>query len=104
MEYKVIYHIGEQAGLTTKGLSGRVLLEEDILIVDGPDGLTIPYSAVHQVEIFRQHGGGSLIKLQTSDTCVFVTVPRLNVFGWFAIINYFKTHELFNAIKQRTVA
>ncbi len=83
-------------------VTGRVKLNNDCLVVTGPSELTVHYSDVGDVEIFRQHGVGSVIKVQVLETNLFMTVPRLNLFGIFAIINYVKTRELFYELHDRT--
>ena len=70
-------------------------------MVIGPTELTVDYTDLGEIEIFRQHAAARVIRVQTSETNLFMTVPGLNVFGIFAIINYVKTHELFDSIRQR---
>lgn len=100
-EFRVIYHVGGVPGMKTRGRSGRVVLTDDGLSVAGPFGFTVAFPETRGVEVFRQHGIGTLIKVQTSDTAVFMAVPRLNFFGMLAIINRSRTIDLFDAIEER---
>ena len=101
MSYKVLYTVAEEVGLKTKGLSGKLELQDGHVAITGPEELSLPYSEFEELEITRQHKVGTLIHLRCAGTSVFLTVPRFHLLGAFAVINYFKTHELFNELWQR---
>jgi hypothetical protein len=101
MKYKLLYIVAEEVSLKTKGLSGTLTLLDDRAIIEGPDELSLPYSRFEDLRIFRQHKVGTLIHLRCADISVFLTVPRINLFGVFTVINYFKTHALFGELQSR---
>ncbi len=101
MKYKLLYMVAEEVSLKTKGLSGTLTLLDDRAIIKGPDQLSLPYSQFGTLRIFRQHKVGTLIHIRCANTSVFLTVPRINLFGVFAVINYFKTHALYGELQRR---
>lgn len=101
MKYKLLYIVAEEVSLKTKGLSGTLTILDDRAIIEGPDELSLPYSQFGDLRIFRQHKVGTLIHLRCADISVFLTVPRINLFGVLAVINYFKTHALFGELQRR---
>ena len=101
MNYKLLYIVAEEVGLKSKGLSGTLSLEEDHLEIVGPERIRFLYDEIQELRIFRQHKVGTLIQIRAIETSVYLAVPRFNLFGIFAMINYFKTHELFEELKRR---
>lgn len=102
MAYKLLYTVAEEVGLKTKGLTGTLELHDDHALIDGPTQLTLPYTDFEHLRIFRQHKLGTLIHIRCAGTSVFLTVPRFNLFGVFAVINCFKTHDLFAELQRRS--
>lgn len=101
MKYKLLYMVAEEVNFDSKGMSGKLTLLDDHAIIEGPDELSLPYSQIEGLRMFRQHKVGTLIHLRCAHTSVFLTVPRFNLFGVFAVINYFKTHALFGELQRR---
>lgn len=101
MQYKVIFHIGNDINLKTKVDSGILMLQEDSLSISGSTNLTIPYTTVTRVEMFRLYGLGRMIKVICSDRTIFISVFRLNLSGYFVFINFFKTGHLYDEIIKR---
>jgi hypothetical protein len=102
MSYKVLYIVAAEIGLKDKGLSGRLTLENDQIVIAGPMELSIPLSAIETLRIFRQHKVGTFIHIHCPQTSVFLTVPRFNFFGVVAVVNLFKTRELLAKLDQVT--
>jgi hypothetical protein len=98
MRYKILYHLGENIGVRTKVRSGVLSLEGRNLIIDGKMPLSIPLNTIRSAELFRMHEVMTMIKLLYNSHTLYVSVPRLNLFGLFVIINYFKTRELHAAL------
>lgn len=98
MRYKIIYHAGRELSIKTKVSSGTLTLHNDAASISGSTELTIPFSEVTSVEMFRLHGLGRMIKMVCKERTIFLTVVRINLFGYFAIINFFKTGELFKSL------
>ena len=102
LKYNLLYIVAEEVSLKTKGLSGTITLQDDRVHIDGPDELSIPYSQFEDLRIFRQHKLGTLIHCRCAATSVFLTVPRINLFGVFAVINHNATHSLFAELQRRS--
>ena len=101
MNYKVIYHNGEMIDISTKVDSGSALLSDSALEIVGSNPISIPFSNMQTVEMFRLHGLGRMIKLVHTKGTLFLAVVRLNLFGYFAINNFFKTGQLNKHLKEK---
>jgi hypothetical protein len=94
MKYKVAFYRGEELTLKTRVDKGQAWLDDDGLHVDGPNGqLMIPKNDVLSAELFRLHGLGRVIRIETRGGRLFVTVVRLMI-GQFAFINFLRTGAL----------
>ncbi len=69
--------------------------------ISGSSILTTPFSQITNVEMFRLHGLGRMIKLVCKERTIFLTVVRLNFFGCFVIVNFFKAGKLCEALQQK---
>jgi hypothetical protein len=98
MAYKVIFHSGQTISLKTKVKSGRLPVENGQLKITGNSEIQIHLESAHTVEVFRLHGLGRMIKLVHNDGTLFVSVVRLCLFGRFAVINSFRTRELYRRL------
>ncbi len=101
MPYKIIYHVGSELSTKTKVKSGTLTLQDEAVRVSGSRPLTIPFSEVNRVEMFRLHGLARVLKLVCQERTVFLTVVRINLFGRFVIVNFFRAKELYEALQQR---
>jgi hypothetical protein len=101
MHYRIVYHVGTELSIKTRVESGTLTLRDDAICIRGSSPLTIPFSEVTSVEMFRLHGLGTMLKLVCKERIVFLTVVRINLFGYFVIINFFRARELYEAIKHR---
>lgn len=99
-KYRVVYHQGDQITLRTKAQSGRVYIENESLIIEGHEVISIPCSSIQEAKMFRMHGSFRMIHLISKDGSLFLTVVRLNLFGLFVIVNFLATGRLFRAIKD----
>ena len=104
LTYKLLYIVAEEVGQKTKGLSGVLTLHGDRAHIEGPEELSLPYSQFEALRIFRQHKVGTLIHVRCGGISAFLAVPRINLFGIFAVINYFKTNALFDELQRRSNA
>lgn len=102
MRYNLLYTVAEEVSLKTRGVSGKLTLLDDHLDIEGPDKLSLPYSDIEDLRIFRQHKVGTLIHVLCADVSVFFAVPHFNLFGVLAIINYSGTRALFDELQRRT--
>ena len=101
MTYKIAYHIGNEISIKTKVMSGDLSLDAKHISISGFRSLNIGYSTVMHVEMFRIHGLGRIIKVVCSGFNVYLTVIWLNLFGYFVVINYIKTGNLYEQIQNR---
>jgi hypothetical protein len=101
MPYRIIYHVGPELSVKARADSGTLTLLDDAICISSSSPLTIPFSDVTSVEMFRLHGLGRMLKLVCTERTVFLTVVRINLFGYFVIINFFRAGELYEALKQR---
>ncbi len=98
---KVIYHVGTELTLKTRVSSGSLIFQDEAASISGSSPLTIPFSEIINVEMFRLHGLGHMIKLVCKERTIFLTVVRINLFGYFLIISFFRAGELYETFKQR---
>jgi len=99
MSYRVIYHVGDAVTLKTRVNSGTLTFDAASIRIAGQNPLTIDFSSVKNVELFRLHGLGRMINLVCTDRSVFLTVIHINLFGYFVIINHFKVGKLCQQLK-----
>ena len=92
--YRVIYHQGYSIDLKTRMQSGRAELTSDSLRIHGASGFEIPYRSIRDVDLFRLHGLGRMLKLSGNHGTLFLSVTRINLWGYFAIVNFRATGEL----------
>ncbi len=97
--FKIVYFEGERIDLSTKFLSGTGRLEGQYLIIDGPSPHRFLRSEIKDMELFRQHGLGRMLRFSTPNGRFFMTVVRLNLFGYFVIINFWATGKLFKTLR-----
>ncbi len=94
MNYKVIYHCGDEISIKTKTKSGRLDLTDKLLTISGKETLSISTEQIKRVELFRLHGLGRMLKIIHNEGVLFVTVVRFFLFDYFAVTNFFKTGKL----------
>jgi|GEM_PF-4422590 len=101
MRCKIIYHVGRELTLKTKVCSGVVTFQSESVCILGASTLTIPFSSITTVEMFRLNGLGRMIKLVFAENTIYLSAVRLNLFGYFVVGNFFKTGELYESLKGR---
>lgn len=99
MKYKVAYHVGETVDLKTKARSGSLVLSDSEMHITGDDDIAVPFSNITNVELFRLHGTGRMLKVEHSGGTLFISVVRLNIGGFFMIVNFLRTGELCKKLK-----
>jgi hypothetical protein len=103
MKYKIIYHEGATIDVKTKVKSGLLFLSDDALVInEDSKSNSISFTTIESVEMFRLHGLGRMIKIKHSLGTLYLTVVRLNLFGYFVIINFLKTGRIYDLIKAKT--
>jgi hypothetical protein len=103
MRYKVIYHVGTDLDLKTKADSGILTLHGESLTIQGGPPVEMSCASLLNVEQLRMAGLGRILKLVSVDQTVFVTVVRFSLFGYFALVNYFRTGELYSRLKAASI-
>jgi hypothetical protein len=101
VRYKVLYHVGDSITLSTKAASGWLSIGDYRVMIQGAEDVSIPFDALQNVELFRLHGTGRMLKIQHTSATLFVTVIRFNLFGFFAAVNFFKTGRLQHELAAR---
>lgn len=96
--YRVLYFRGDELDLSTKMVSGRAFVRDNRLQIEGASPISIPLPEIRDTSLYRLHGLGRMIRFRCGADQFFVTVVRLNFFGYFAIINFFATSKLFREL------
>jgi hypothetical protein len=100
MKYKVAFHRGDELTLKTRVEKGQAWLDDDGLHVDVPTGgVFVAKKDLLSAELFRLHGLGRVIRIETQSGRLFLTVVRVMI-GQFAFINFFKTGSLQKQLSQ----
>lgn len=94
MSYKVLFFEGETVELSTKGRTGILSLKSDCLFIRTQPEVCITYDMLRSVELLRMHKMGRMLKVTHRDGAIFLTVIRFQLFGVFAVVNYFATGRL----------
>lgn len=98
--YKVFFHDGPDLRLKTHVLRGRATTDASGLRVDGRDGqVFIPAANIQEVELFRLHGLGRVVRVDHEGGRLYLCVVRFMI-GQFALINFFKTGELHRDLRD----
>ena len=93
MRYKVFFHRGEELVLKTRVERGYAWVDEIGLHVEASGGFHIPKQDLLSAELFRLHGLGRVVRIETRTGRVFLSVVR-GMIGQFAFINFWKTGKL----------
>lgn len=104
MKYKIMFHSGDSIDMKTKAKTGFLVLGETALEISGDESICIAFSEITDVDLFRLHGLGRMIKIQHSSGTLFVSVVRFVLFGYFATVNFFRTGQLNNELKAAVEA
>jgi hypothetical protein len=103
--YPVIYHIGDTVDLRTKGLEGRTALTKDALTIAGPSPIVVPIGELRGAQLFRLHGTMRMIRVSHDRGTVYLAVVRVVLFGgYFAVVNFFRTGELADRLREAVEA
>ncbi len=102
MNYKIIYYVGDEINIKTKVEDGILTWREQSFLISGQSSLEILFSSLVSAEMFRLHGSCRMLKVVCVERTIFLTVVRINIAGYFIIVNFFKTGELFEKLKQIT--
>ncbi len=97
-KYKIFFHHGEELGIKTRVAKGEAWIDDAGLNIKGPLGDTIIASSdVLEVELFRLHGLGRVIRVEHRGGRLFLSVVRFMI-GQFALINFVQTGVLQGAL------
>ncbi len=102
MTYRVIYHDGPAVDLKTKVKAGYATMTDEALVIEGKTTSEVPYRSITSVDLFRLHGLGRMIKIDHSSGVLFVSVVRINIAGYFVIINFVRTGYLHEELRAKT--
>ena len=73
-----------------------------MIVISGKGNFKLELKDIKSVEMTRLHGSGRLIKIQTNEDTVFLTVVRFCLFDMFAVVNFFKTGKLYKILEKMT--
>ncbi|MGQ3210919.1 MAG: hypothetical protein ACT6U0_08905 [Shinella sp.] len=96
----VVFHIGCDVTLKTKGRKGRAVVNDTSLSIceNGSETeISFPAESMESVALVRPHKVGAVIKVDLGSEFLFVAVTRF-VVGQLALVNYVRTVHLFNAL------
>lgn len=99
MQFKVVYFWGEFS-LKLKASSGFLSLNADSFLVE-PDGKTVLYSEIIELSQRRLSGLGTVIWIKLAEDTLGLLVPRINIGGWFVIVNLWATQKLMREFQAR---
>lgn len=98
--YKIVFHIGSSIGLKTHADKGTIDLDQHQLVVSGKfSQASIALSAISSANLIKLGGIGTMIKVESEDETVFLSVIRFMI-GQFAMTNYFATRRLHKALNK----
>jgi hypothetical protein len=94
-KYKFVYYEGNSIDLKTKVTGSKGFFAEEDFVLDEINNIRIPYKDINNVELFRLHGLGRMIRLNANNhNTIFLTVVRLNIANSFLIINFLATGKV----------
>lgn len=96
--YRILYFQGDEITSSTKMLSGRAYITDGELRIEGVSSFSLPLATIRDVDLYRHKGLGRMIRFRSGADQYFVTVVRLQLFGSFAIVNFFATGKFFRQL------
>lgn len=100
MKAKIIYHIGNNINSQTIMKKGFIYVDEQNPRIEFVNGM-YDLDNIKNAELYKMNGLGTMIKLINGEDTVYFAVPRIFIDKGtgFAILNYFATKKLYDAIK-----
>ena len=102
MKFKIIYVPSDTITMKTKANSGKLELSENKCIIKGDSEFEINLNNIEKIEPYSMPGTGSMIKMKYDGKPLFLSVVRLNIGGFFVIVNRNGTIKLYNLLKKYT--
>ena len=97
-KYKIFFHRGEELGIKTRVSKGEAWVDDAGLHIKGPLGdMAVASADILEVELFRLHGLGRVIRVEHRGGRLFLSVVRFMI-GQFALINFVQTGALQGAL------
>ncbi len=101
--YRIMYFCGDEISLSSKMITGKAIIEYGKLNLQGEVKLSLAIEELENIELYRLHGMGRMIRFRCSKKQYFLTVIRFNLFGYFAMINYFATGKLHQQLLSHAI-
>lgn len=102
MQFKIVYYQGSSISSKTRFESGKAITTDNGLLIKGQSEIQIPHKSIQNVELFRLNGLGRMIKITALDNqTTYLTVVRLNLGGYFVIVNFFDTGKLYKYLNYK---
>jgi hypothetical protein len=98
--YRVIYHDGPELTPRTKASSGRATVNDEGLSIEGKAKIGITASDLTKVELYRLQGSMRMIRLEHAGGTLHIVPVRLNLLGYFVIVNFFAARKLFDELSS----
>lgn len=104
--YKVAYHQDDILDIKSKMNSGTATFTDADIEITGHCGeaIRIAFTDIRLVKMFRLFGLGRMIRIEHTQGTLFITVTRLNVFGFFISVNFLRTGELFKRLRSSALS
>ena len=94
MRYKAFFHRGDELTLKTRVQKGHAWVDDVGLHLESDgESQAFPKARLQSVERFKLHGIGSVLRIETSEGRLFVSVVRFMI-GQYALINFHGTKAL----------
>lgn len=103
LNFEVLFHEGEEAGLATKGRRGRLSLGRDATSVIGKVPCVVPFEFLRGVELLRLPKMGSVMKVTHAHGTLIIAVVRSSLFGLRTCSDGDATRRLAQELRQRIV-
>jgi hypothetical protein len=102
--YRIVYWIGSKPDLSTKMLPGQAHINDAVLEIRGATSLQIPLSEISDAQLNRHQGSMRMISFRWRQQAIYLTVVRINIAGYFVIVNFFGAGRLFKRLQDASVA
>ncbi len=95
---KIFFHVGDELSFKTNASKGEAWIDGSGLnVIGAKDKFLIPKADIKNVDMYRFHGLGRVIQVDHQKGRCFLAATRLMI-GQFAIVNFFRTGKLYEAI------
>ena len=100
-KHKIFYVICDDLALRQKGLMGTLRVDVKQMLIESEPPIGIDFGDISALSLERMPGSGTVIRIESPNLTVFLSIIRFQLFQWFLVVNQSRTRALFNELSTR---